>query len=189
VTDKATGAPIPFALVSLVSSHPGAGDGIGVGTDSHGHYTFNNLGPYDWPLLTGAPNYAAQWSGGVANRYLSPGVRVRADQTTTANVALTSGTIVRGTVTTANGAPLSGGFISVYNAVTGDIMAGVQLENGLYAAHLLAPQGVHLLYQASVGDIFYDGWYIDSADFDHATLVVVPPTGTKTVNIVATRTG
>ncbi|MGE5828772.1 MAG: carboxypeptidase regulatory-like domain-containing protein, partial [Micromonosporaceae bacterium] len=51
VTDKVTGAPIPFALVSLVSSNPGAGDGIGVGADSHGHYTFNNLGPYDWPLL------------------------------------------------------------------------------------------------------------------------------------------
>jgi hypothetical protein len=68
-------------------------------------------------------------------------------------------------------------------------MAGVQLENGQYTAHLLAPQVVKLQYQAPAGDVFYNGWYIDSADFDHATPVVVPLSGTKTVNIVATRTG
>lgn len=187
VTDKATGAPIPFALVSLVPSHPGAGDGIGAGADSHGHYTFNNLGPYDWPLLTSARDYAAQWSGGTGNRYLSPGVKVRADQTTTSNVALTSGTILRGTVATADGTPLDGGFITVYNAVTGDIMAGVELENGQYTAHVFAPQVIRLRYQARAGEVFYDGWYIDSADFDHATPVVVPLSGTKIVNITATR--
>jgi len=188
ITDKATGAPLNFAQAGLSSGHPGAGDGITVGTGPDGKYTFNGLGPYEWPFLFGHFEHVFQWSGGVANRLLATGIKVREGQATTYNVALGKGTTVKGTIATAAGEPLSGGFISAYNAITGDIMSASEMVNGHYTLHLLAPQVVRLRYEGGSPDVWFDGWYVNSGDFDHATPVIVPLSGTKTVNIVATRT-
>jgi hypothetical protein len=47
---------------------------------------------------------------------------------------------------------------------------------------------VRLRYEGGSTEVWYDGWYVDAGDFEHATPVIVPLSGTKTVNIVATRT-
>jgi hypothetical protein len=121
VTDAATGRPVANADVTISANHPGVGaTGPDAVTDADGHYTLTGLGPYRWPLISGANGYAPQWTGGIASRLLSPGVQVVADGSTTANVALTKGTRV--TVRTSGSpSPLDGWAVAVDN-LTEDVM-------------------------------------------------------------------
>jgi len=183
-----SGQPLFLAGVRINSQHPGVGGAIGVETDENGRYSFTGLGPYEWPLLFEQFGYASQWSGGVANRLLATGVRVREGQTTTFDVRLTTGTTLTGTIRTQAGTPLDDGFLTAHNVVTGDYMGAVFFVNGQYTLHVLGPQLVRLQVQGSAGEQFYNHWYVDAADFEHATPVVVPEQGTKTVNITVSRT-
>ncbi len=82
ITDKPTGDKLNQAAVGLTSFSNGAGPTQAqTSTDSQGRYTLSNLGPYDWTLFFARHQYAAQFSGGVTNRFpgqRSPGAQ-RAD--------------------------------------------------------------------------------------------------------------
>ena len=143
--------------------------------------------PLRLAAITWAGEHAAQWSGGVANRLLATGVRVRADQTTTFDVRLTTGTTVSGTVPTTDGTPVNDAFVIAHNVITGDVMGATFTQNGQYTLHLLGPQIVR--FQVLGGsDTFFNHWYVNAADFEHATTVFIPASGTKTVNITVSRT-
>ena len=186
VVTGSAGVPV-FAFVQLNSLQVGIGGSIGVETDENGRYRFENLGPYDWPLFVFAGEHAPQWSGGVANRLLATGVRVRAEQTTTFDPRLTTGTTLTGMVTTTDGTPVNDAFVSAHNVVTGDVMGSTFTQNGQYVLHVLGPQVVRLEVVGGT-DVFFHHWYVNAADFEHATPVVVPASGTKTVNITVSRT-
>ncbi len=185
VVTGSAGQPL-FALVQIGAQQPGIGGSIGVETDENGRYRFENLGPYDWPLFIFDGEHAPQWSGGVANRLLATGVRVREGQTTTFHVRLTTGTTVTGTVITADGTPVNDAFVIAHNVVTGDVMGSTFTQNGQYTIHLL-PQVVRLQVLGG-SDVFYNHWYVNAADFEHARTVLIPVSGTKTVNITVSRT-
>jgi hypothetical protein len=52
---------------------------------------------------------------------------------------------------------------------------------------VFGPQLVKLGYNVNVNGEQYAGFYVDAGDFLHATPVVVPSSGTRSVTIVARR--
>jgi 5-hydroxyisourate hydrolase-like protein (transthyretin family) len=184
VTDATTGAPVANAEVALLPGHPGAGQsGPATLTDADGRYTLRGLGPYDWPLLTSGVGYAAQWSGAAPSRLVAKPVRVRAGQTTTADAKLTSGVTVRGAAQIA-GAPADG-WVIAFEAVTGDIVGAAWASGagpGAYEMRVLGPTAIRLGLDSGSGTGSY--WYRNASDFDHATPVLLPRRGAKTVNLI-----
>lgn len=177
VTDKATGAPVADAIVSLLTAHPGIGDyGPSARTDADGRYTLANLGPYDWPLHFGHFEYAGQWSGGVPSRLLAKPVKVKAGEAVSADAALTKGTLVRGTVQRASGEAVGDADVTAYDAVTSDIAAVARVTGNTYEMRVLGPTLVRFRVNSS--------WHREADNFDRATMVLIPGGGTKTVNLV-----
>ena len=191
VTDTATGASLQSAVVGLSSMSSGAGPTRShVFTDAQGRYTIENLGPYSWTLFAGRFGYASEFSGSTPNRFLAKGVKVTTGQAATHNIGLSKGTRLRGTVTGPNGeaAGLFGARITVINALTGDVMGDNDTAaNSTYDAGVLGPQVVKLQYFANIIGAQYIGFYRDSGDLAHATPVVIPASGSKTVNVTVTR--
>jgi hypothetical protein len=187
VTDAVTGAPVPFAMVGINTQVPGVGGGGIVATaDADGRYTLGGLGPYRWPIVTTGLGYAAVWSGGTADRYRATGVAVTADVATPYNPKLTRGSTLKGTVRLASGVAIEGGYVSAYNAVTGDIMGAAFVgADGVLSMPVLGPQVVKVRYvltDANGNDL--DGWF-GGADRAHATPVRIPARGSTTIRITA----
>jgi hypothetical protein len=131
-------------------------------------------------LFFSGSGLAAQWSGGAPSRLVAKPVRVKIGQTTTANAALGAGTSLRGTATI-GGAPVVG-FVIAYDAITGDILGASGNGIGTYEIKLTGPVVVRLRVDTGTGQ--RQLWYRNAADFDHATPVVIPKNGTKTVDLV-----
>ncbi|MGE5828945.1 MAG: carboxypeptidase regulatory-like domain-containing protein [Micromonosporaceae bacterium] len=186
ITDAATGAPLAFAAAGLASSDEGSA--AQVFTDSAGRYTWSGLGPYAWTFSFGQFGYAAQFSGGTPNRFNATGIKVKVGQTTTYNVALQRGVTVLATVVGPHGEPVDFARISVDNADSGDQMMasgdcqGIQL----CVMQVLGPQPIKLRYVGIVRGEQYVG-FLGGDDFEHATVVHVPGTGTKQVTVTLTR--
>ncbi|WP_422740011.1 carboxypeptidase regulatory-like domain-containing protein [Micromonospora sp. WMMD729] len=163
VTDAATGAPVPRALVMVVPyvPHPKYDD-HGPTTDENGRYTITGLGPYHWPVQFAANGRATVWSGGVGTRAQARGVRVRAHQTVTLNQALPAGTPVSGAVHVDE--LLTYAQVLAFDAVTGDL-AGVADAGDVYALRLLPGQRVKLRCDCSYAQPV---WHRDAAGFDTA---------------------
>lgn len=170
VTDAATGDPIENAWISVLTAHPGVGVTDAV-TDADGRYTLERLGPYEWPVITQAWDYASQWSGGATSRYTATPIRVTAGGDTTHDVALTTGSEVTGTFTNADGVPFKYGHVIARNAETGDIAGHTWMENGQFTMRVTGPQRIFFTYDVTFQDErFFDGRY-----------TVIKPDGTKTV--------
>jgi len=168
VTDAASGQPIVGASVLVVPflPHPKYGDN-GALTDEQGRYTVTGLGPYHWPLQFTAIGRATQWSGGAADRLRARPVRVRSDQTVTADQALTAGTVVSGAVLVDEVATYAQ--VVAFNTVTGDLV-GVADAGSTYTLRLLPGQRVKLRCDCSYQ---LPEWHRDAASFDAATPVRV----------------
>ncbi|MET8322708.1 carboxypeptidase-like regulatory domain-containing protein [Micromonospora sp. NPDC005189] len=168
VTDAATGAPVPRALVMVVPyvPHPKYDD-HGPTTDEYGRYTITGLGPYHWPVQFVAAGFATVWSGGVGSRHQARPVRVRADRTVTLNQALPAGTLVSGTVRVDELATYAQ--VVAFDAVTGDLAGVAEVGSG-YALRLLPGQRVKVRCDCSYAQPV---WHRDAAGFDAATPVRV----------------
>ncbi|MCG5457122.1 carboxypeptidase regulatory-like domain-containing protein [Micromonospora sp. PSH03] len=168
VTDAATGAPVPRALVMVVPyvPHPKYGD-HGPTTDEEGRYTITGLGPYHWPVQFAAAGLATVWSGGVGGRQQARPVRVRAQQTATLNQALPAGTPLTGAVRVDE--LLTYAQVIAFDAATGDL-AGVADVGDSYALRLLPGQRVKLRCDCAYTPPV---WHRDAAGFDAATAVRV----------------
>jgi hypothetical protein len=164
VTNAATGAPVPYALVMVVPyvPHPKYGD-HGPMTDEDGRYTITGLGPYHWPVQFAANGFATVWSGGVGTREQARTVRVRAQQTATLDQALPAGTPLTGAVRVDE--LLTYAQVLAFDASTGDL-AGVADVGSGYALRLLPGQRVKLRCDCSYAPPV---WHQDAADFDAAT--------------------
>jgi carboxypeptidase family protein len=186
VSDRATGTPLEFATVGFASYSAGfGGNGANVGTDAAGHYTLGGLGPYRWSIFARKNDHAAVWSGNTPNRNQATGIQVRSGQTTTYDVALARGVSLTGTVTGRHGEPVDSARAIVFNATTGDEMNEGDVDaNGQYQVQLFGPQQVRVEYVALVRYASYAGW-VGGTDFEHATIVSVPSTGSALLNIVA----
>jgi hypothetical protein len=184
VTDKADGRPIGSATVGLSSWDSGFGSGgPSADTNSRGQYTLGNLGPYDWTLFIGANGYASQFSGGGSNRFLAQGVRVQSGQTTTYDVNLTRGTKLTGTVTGPNGEPVDFVRIRVFHALSGDEFPASDVTGtNPYLVPMAGPTLIKVNYSGRADGVDYDGW-VGGADWLHASVVLVPGSGTKNLNI------
>ncbi len=187
ITDKATGAPVANAIVHVSSFNDGHGGGPLVTTDELGRYTIGDLGPYDWTLFFRHREYAAQWSGDVPNRLLADGVKVKAGKTTQYNVKLRAGTTLTGKVVGANGQATNSARVTVINAVTNDEMgSGDTSANGTYAVRVFGPQLIKLRIEGSAGDTWGTEFYLNADTLGRAQTILVPVSGTKTVNITFT---
>ncbi|MEU4530416.1 carboxypeptidase regulatory-like domain-containing protein [Micromonospora ureilytica] len=166
VTNAATGAPIPRALVMVVPyvPHPKYDD-HGPTTDEDGRYTITGLGPYHWPVQFVAAGLATVWSGGVGGRQQARPVRVRAHRTATLNQALPAGTPLSGAVRVDE--LLTYGQVIAFDATTGDL-AGVADVGDSYALRLLPGQRVKLRCDCAYTPPV---WHHDAAGFDAATAV------------------
>ncbi|WP_327040391.1 carboxypeptidase regulatory-like domain-containing protein [Micromonospora ureilytica] len=166
VTNAATGAPIPRALVMVVPyvPHPKYDD-HGPTTDEDGRYTITGLGPYHWPVQFVAAGLATVWSGGVGGRQQARPVRVRAHRTATLNQALPAGTPLTGAVRVDE--LLTYGQVIAFDATTGDL-AGVADVGSGYALRLLPGQRVKLRCDCAYTPPV---WHRDAAGFDTATPV------------------
>ena len=184
ITDKATHQPIEQAIASLASNNDGSGGSSGLtATDAHGRYTISDLGPYDWTLFFRKFGYASQWSGGGTNRLIADTVKVKVGRTTSYNVALRTGTKVTGKVVGRDGQPVQARIIAV-NALTHDDMVSADTgPDGVYQMRVLGPQLVKLQWIAFDEDLDNQGWFRNAVDFAHATTVLIPADGTKTVNV------
>ncbi|WP_444951506.1 carboxypeptidase regulatory-like domain-containing protein [Micromonospora ureilytica] len=168
VTDAATGAPVPRALVMVVPyvPHPKYDD-HGPTTDDNGRYTITGLGPYHWPVQFAARGLATVWSGGVGSRPQARPVRVRANQTATLNQALPAGTPLTGTVRVDE--LVTYAQVIAFDAATGDLAGVVDVGDG-YALRLLPGQRVKLQCDCTYA---LPVWHRDAAGFDAATPVRV----------------
>jgi protocatechuate 3,4-dioxygenase beta subunit len=189
ITDAATGKAPAFAQVSLSSINEGfGGGGFGVSADAQGHYTLSGLGPYQWTLFISGPGYASQFSGGVGDRDKATGVKVKANATTTFNVALSKGTTVTGKVFGPDGSTRShSARVVFFNASTGDEMGVGDIFQSpfTYTAQVTGAQKVKIFYEGSVGDN-YMGW-VGGTDFASATVFSIPASGSKTFNVTMTQ--
>ncbi|MEV1112224.1 carboxypeptidase regulatory-like domain-containing protein [Micromonospora sp. NPDC049751] len=164
VTDAATDAPVPRALVMVVPYVPDPKyDDHGPTTDENGRYTITGLGPYEWPVQFAAGGYATVWSGGVGSRAQARKVRVRAARTTTLDQALPAGTPVSGAVRVDE--LLTYAQVLAFDASTGDL-AGVADVGSGYALRLLPGQRVKLRCDCAYAPPV---WHRDAAGFDAAT--------------------
>ncbi|WP_433613384.1 carboxypeptidase regulatory-like domain-containing protein [Dactylosporangium sp. CA-139114] len=184
VTDVNTGAPVPYACVSVVARTPGfSGDGCNQATATDGTYTIGGLGPYAWPVQFSHQAYQWRWSGNKVTRPEATKVTVRVGKSVAANIKLrTGGGTVTGTIKDAAGHTIDG-MVIAYNAVTGEAVSlGAYADGGgPYALSLLAaPQPVKLFYSAGFG---HSGW-AGGTDFASATTYQVRNNRTTTANIV-----
>ncbi|RUL94866.1 carboxypeptidase-like regulatory domain-containing protein [Verrucosispora sp. FIM060022] len=163
VTRVADGTPVSAAAVLLLPEiqHPKYGS-QGVLTDDDGRYTMTGLGPYRWPLYFSGYGLASQWSGATADRLRATTVRVRAGATVTADTALTAGTVVSGTITTAE-MPFYSQVVA-FHARTGEVV-GVADAAENYLLRLLPGQRVLLRCDCAYTP---SRWYPNAAGIDDA---------------------
>lgn len=171
LTNSATGQPVS-AQVSVASIDPLWRETT-PSVHGDGQFTFPNLGPYGWKLFfmpAGAAGptseVAAQWSGGVGDRYRARPVQVFPGRTSVADQRLRPGTVVTGNATRGPDQPVTGP-IYVFHARNHEIMAVDDiLDGGRYTVRLLPGQRVKLC----IGH----GWcYPHGASLDEATAVAI----------------
>ncbi|MEV4754079.1 carboxypeptidase-like regulatory domain-containing protein [Micromonospora sp. NPDC049559] len=194
VTDEATGAPVPNAIVSLLTNHPGSDGGVRFSADVNGRYRATGLGPYEWPLLFGAPGFASEWSGGAASRYLATPTKVTAGATATRDASLVRGVTVSGTIKDQDGALFESGWVTAHNPDTGDYIGGGWMQDGRYAFPVLPNQSIYLSYSVRQGTHQYDGVYSrqapprrDGRATPLAGQAIVPAPGSATRPLTASR--
>ncbi|MCU7730350.1 carboxypeptidase-like regulatory domain-containing protein [Actinoplanes sp. KI2] len=169
VLTDAAGAPLTQMYVAF-SAFGDAGPAWNTITDTQGRYTFDNLGPYGWPLLFFGKGYPSQWSGHVGNRFLADRV------TGTYNFTPAKGAVLAGTVTAPAGSTWR---LHMLNAVTGDLMGEFDSSaagpGGAYRTGLIGPQQVKIDWTYYLNGIDHHGSYDGT--------VGIPATGTRTLNI------
>ncbi len=185
VTDKATGRPLVDADVSFQAWHFQVGPSGSVDTDAEGRYRLDDLGPYAWPLAVTAQGFPRQWSGGTGNRFKATTATVVPGRTTTFDLSVKkSPAALAGRVTWASGR-LGSGFVTAFNAATGDPVATHWFEaDGAFTLAVPPGEPVKLGYDfrgADGRDVY--GFHAGAAVLDRAKVVAVPKSGTRTVNI------
>jgi hypothetical protein len=190
VTDKTTGAPIPWAHVGVSSYNDGYGNsGPAASTDLTGNYTLKDLGPYDWTLFERHRDYAAQWSGGGNNRLTAEGVKVKVGLTKTHNIRLRKGSTLAGTIVGADGRPIDGSVrVTVINALSLDEMGSGNTDaTGAFTVPVLGPQDIKIKIEGLVDGTPVTAYFKNAADLASAKTVTVPgSSGTKTITITIT---
>ncbi|WP_327038208.1 carboxypeptidase-like regulatory domain-containing protein [Micromonospora maris] len=163
LTRVADGTPVSGGSVLLLPEiqHPKYGS-QGALTDDDGRYTMTGLGPYRWPLYFTGYGLASQWSGATTDRLRAATVRVRAGATVTADAALRAGTVVSGTITTAE-MPFYSQVVA-FHARTGDVV-GVADAAESYHLRLLPGQRVLLRCDCAYTP---SRWYPNAAGIDDA---------------------
>jgi hypothetical protein len=176
--DAATGAPAPNVDVLVIPFYPDPKyGGYAPMSDETGRFTVSGLGPYHWPLQFSGGGYAAQWSGGVANRLQARTVRVTAGGTATlATQRLVRGTEIRGAITPGTLPTYAG--VRAFNTATGDLAGSEAGGDESYALRVLPGQTVKLHCEC------LDRWYRDATGFDSAV-----PLRVRSAPIVADFTG
>jgi hypothetical protein len=131
-----------------------AGPGVAVDAPVNSSYTLIGLGPYAWPVDFQANGpYAEQWSGGAPNRYAATLVQVHPGQTSTMNAVLGPQRSVSGAISVAPGVPTRNAWVSVADAVTGDV-EGLPFRQGItgpFWAGALSSDPVLLTYDPGDG--------------------------------------
>ncbi|MET8043253.1 carboxypeptidase regulatory-like domain-containing protein [Micromonospora sp. NPDC005215] len=179
------GKPVPDALVSVLTGHPGVGAQDAT-TDEHGVYTLSRLGPYAWPVVVGAYPYASEWSGDKPSRFTATPVTVTAGTAATNNVQLDQGVQLTGTFRTPDGTPFTDGFVIARNVDTGDIAGNIWMTNGQFSFRLKGPQKVFFTYNVSLGAKEFDGRYLVTQPDGTRKLArfTVPASGSMSVDLV-----
>ncbi|HET6534178.1 MAG TPA: carboxypeptidase regulatory-like domain-containing protein [Actinoplanes sp.] len=159
----------------------GPGDTVTTGVD--GRYALSGLGPYSWPLVFTHHDYARVWSGGTGNRYQAETIAVPPGDSARYDIALTRGTLLKGTVTAPAGT--ESWRLTAVNAATGDAIgvADFTTPDHTYEMPLAGAQQVKIHWSVSGSDFWRDGWWPGAADQDSATKVRVPVTGSKKLNL------
>jgi hypothetical protein len=177
VADKSTGKPVEGVCAF---GHAGASHGTETTpncSNKDGKYVIGNLGPYLWPVefVPGRGTYLYQWSGDQPSQLTAKLIKVQVGQSVVENARLvTGGTSVSGKVTAKSGWH-PGGWVTAFNAITGDFVAHVGFleENGSYQVNgVPGTQLVKLQYS----DNFVTGptvWYRESKSFKDAKPVLV----------------
>ena len=165
VTDS-DGAAVPFGQVVAIQEFLSLGQHHGWAPIEDGHYTFDELGPYDWPLLFRAGDDPDQWSGQAVNRHLAEGITVRAGETVTYDYQLITGT----SVTISEDDAPEAMFATALNAQSGDRVGGWFLDPdfGIWTTQLLGAQPVKIQLRSGPDEGFVGG-----DDFASATTFVI----------------
>ncbi|PWU43438.1 hypothetical protein DLE60_16125 [Micromonospora globispora] len=182
VTSAATGAPVTAGEVSIAHA-----DGLsylrwGTSLDDQGRYRLDWLGPYKWQLLFTTDDHALQWSGGVPVRSRAKPVTVRTGQTTVYSPALKVGTVVTGRVTDPAGRLVTAD-LEFHNAGTGEVVGKVWDYDGEYRALVLGRQDVTIAWKWQPPFVSYAGWYDGATDAASAKQVLIPRSGTVTLDV------
>jgi hypothetical protein len=176
VRDEA-GQPLANAYVAVTSSNAGYGpSGVYTNTDANGRYTLGGLGPYNWVLYFGHFGQATVFSGGTGDRFLATGIKVTTGGSTAYDQVMRVGNTLTGTVRNPDGTLASPNQrITLIHALSGDELGAFDLgSTAQYSFHVAGPLLVKLMI---------DQDWVGGADFAHARVFLVRPSGTTTVNL------
>jgi hypothetical protein len=171
VTDP-DGQPVAFGRVMLGPDQFNVGGQMGwTAINEDGSFTFDGLGPYEWPLLFTTFGVPSQWSGQAVNRYRAERIPVTVGDTTGYDYQLTTGTqvtIVLGDVPDAS-------FVLGLNAQTGDRVGAWSPAFGAFTIPVLGPQPVKFLLDASD--------FVGGDDFRSARTFVIQSSGEQEISL------
>jgi hypothetical protein len=176
-----TGNPFSFGFVSIHSYSDGAGPSYGSMVDENGRYTIDWLGPYEWALVFNATGHARQWSGFTTDRRDAKKLKVRNGQTTTFDIRLKVGTVLRVATVDRDGEPVQLE-VNAFDAGSGETLGRVDSPGHQGFLHVLGGSLVKVRWDDFEAN--RSGWYDNDADFAHAKPVWIPGRGTKTITIV-----
>ncbi|HST47740.1 carboxypeptidase regulatory-like domain-containing protein [Jatrophihabitans sp.] len=182
--------PVPGVWVSVFDS---SGNQLNsTNTDESGRYLFNGVAPGDVtvcfdPTYT-AGGYRRTCYGAQADGTGSP-IAVTAGQLSTADVQLSKGASITGTITDASGAPISGVLVSAYSWNTWEGYFSQTDESGNYTLSGLAADDYRVCFDPSYAQGPAAGGYAmqcydNQPSMDTADPVTVGAAGSVTVNAV-----
>jgi protocatechuate 3,4-dioxygenase beta subunit/subtilase family serine protease len=183
VTDT-DGIPIGGATVWLYDS---TGGESWQATSAAGTYEFTGVASGSYRLYFSGEDtgFGSEWHADRQDFMTADVVTVVAPATTTVDAVLAPGNRVAGTVTDADGAPIDGATVSLYDSEGGETTRTTGVDGTYEFASLAA--GVYKVKFQAAG--LLEEWYADRPDFAGADPVMVTARGTTTVNAVLSSGG
>ncbi|MCA2217422.1 carboxypeptidase regulatory-like domain-containing protein [Jidongwangia harbinensis] len=145
-----------------------------------GSYYFRGLEPGEYLVSWENSDHTQTYVPGTLHRDQADRIPVRAGETTTANTRDVESAVVRGTLTTADGAPVPNAFVLVKAVAGGRSYADVTGRDGTWEVDNIDPENYRISFENNASDVTQYAYGTASAD--QARVFALAPGSTTTVD-------